>query len=54
MDQDLDPDPALFAIDLQDGNRKTNFKKSFSVYYLLKVHLHNFLKIKSSKEVTKQ
>jgi hypothetical protein len=38
----MDPDPAIFVIDLQD------------VYYFLKVHLHYFSKIKSLKEVTKQ
>jgi hypothetical protein len=39
----MDPDPAIFVIDLQDANKK-----------LLKVHLHHFSKIKSPKEVTKQ
>jgi hypothetical protein len=33
---------------------RTNFKKSFSAYYFMKVHLHHFSKIKSQKEVTKQ
>jgi hypothetical protein len=42
-DPDSDPDPALFVIDLQGGNKK-NF---------LKVLLHNFSKIKSKKEVKK-
>ena len=28
--------------------------RSFCAYYFLKVHLHNFSKIKSHKEVTKQ
>jgi hypothetical protein len=46
---DPDPDPAIFVIDLQDAN-----KKLLSAYYLLKVHLHHFSKIKSQKEVTKQ
>jgi hypothetical protein len=51
MDPDLDPtpDPAIFASDLQDVN-----KKLLVDYYSLKVHLLNFLKIKSQKEVTKQ
>jgi hypothetical protein len=49
MDPDLDPDPAIFVINLQDAN-----KKLFSAYYFLKVHLHHFSKIKSQKEVTKQ
>jgi len=34
--------------------QKTILKKSFSVYYFLKVHLHHFSKIKSQKEVTRQ
>jgi hypothetical protein len=48
-DPDADPDPAIFVSDLQDVN-----KKLFFAYYLLKVHLHHFSKIKSHKEVTKQ
>ncbi len=47
----MDPDPAVFVIDLQDANKKLIFYKSFSAYYILKVHLHNFSKIKSQKEV---
>jgi hypothetical protein len=53
MDPDADQVPAIFVIDLQDANKKL-FKKSFSAYYLFKVHLHHFSKIKSQKEVTKQ
>jgi hypothetical protein len=53
-DPDADPDPANLAFDLKDANKKTNLKKSFSAYYFLKVHLHNFSKIKSPKEVIKQ
>jgi hypothetical protein len=50
-----DLDPAIFVFDLQDANKKTNLKKSFSAYYFLKVpHSHHFSKIKSQKEVTKQ
>jgi hypothetical protein len=30
--------------------QKTNLKRSFSAYYFLKVHLHNFSKIKSKKD----
>jgi hypothetical protein len=41
---DPDPDPAIFVLDLQDANKKTVF--CFSAYYILKVHLHNFSKIK--------
>jgi hypothetical protein len=54
MDPDSDPDPAIFVIDLQDANKKLIYKKSFSAYYFLKVHLRLFFKIKSQKEVTKQ
>jgi 6-phosphofructokinase len=47
---------AIFVINLQDVNKKqknkTNLKKSFHAYYFLKVHLHNFSKITSQKEVT--
>jgi hypothetical protein len=50
---DPDPDPAIFVIDLQDANKKL-INKSFSAYYSLKANLHQFSKIKSSKEVTKQ
>ncbi len=35
MDPDSDPDPAIFQ-------QKNNWKKSFSDYYFLKVHLHRF------------
>jgi hypothetical protein len=53
-DPDADPDPSTFIIDLQDANRKQFKKKSFPAYYFLKVLLHQFSKIKSQKEVTKQ
>ena len=46
----LDPDPAIFVSDLQDVNKKLFFFCLFPI----KVHLHNFSKIKSLKEVTKQ
>jgi hypothetical protein len=49
-----DRDPAIFVIDIQDANRKLNKKKSFYAYYFLKLHLRNFSKIKSPKDVTKQ
>jgi hypothetical protein len=52
MDSDpaLDPTPdsAIFVIDLQDANKKLVFSK-FSAFYFLKVHLHNFSKIKVTK-----
>jgi hypothetical protein len=50
----MDPNPAIFVIDLQDANKKQIFKTIFSAYYFLKVHLHHFSKIKSHTEVTKR
>jgi hypothetical protein len=50
-DPDADPDPATFIIDLQEANKKLIFFLRFSAFYYLKVHLHNFSKIKSPKEV---
>jgi hypothetical protein len=49
----MDPDPAFFVIDLQ-APTKHLFKKMFSAYYFLQVHLHHFSKIKSQKEATNQ
>jgi hypothetical protein len=54
MDPEADPDPAIFIIDLQDANKKLIFKKIFPAYNFLKVLSHQFSKIKSRKEVTKQ
>jgi hypothetical protein len=48
----MDPNPAIFVIDLQDANKKLFFP-SFPAYFFLKVHLHHLSKIKSQKEVTK-
>ncbi len=48
----MDPDPAIFVIDLQDANKKLFFPLSFSAYFFLKLHSHLFSKIKSQKEVT--
>ncbi len=45
----MDPDPAIFGIDLQDANKKLIKKKSFSAYYCFMVYLHHFSKIKKSK-----
>jgi hypothetical protein len=51
-DSDADSDPAIFVSDLKDINNKI-FK--YFAYYFLKVHLHNFSKIKNyHKGVTKQ
>ena len=49
-DSDPVPDPAFFVIDLQDASKKLIFNTIFSAYYFLKVHIHNFSKIKSQKE----
>jgi hypothetical protein len=49
----MDPDPAIFASDLQGVNKQLFFPLSFFAYYLLQL-LHHFSKIKSRKEVTKQ
>jgi hypothetical protein len=46
----VDPDPAIFVIDLQDASQKLIFNTIFSAYYFLKVHLHHFSKIKSENE----
>ncbi len=48
--RNLDPDPAIFVIGLQDASKKLFFNTIFSAYYFLKVHLHHFPKIKSQKE----
>jgi hypothetical protein len=46
----MDPDPAIFVIDLQDASKKLIFNTIFSAYYFLKVHLQHFSKIKNQKE----
>jgi hypothetical protein len=46
----LDPDPAIFVIDLQDASKKLIFNTISSAYHFLKVHLHHFSKKKSQKE----
>jgi hypothetical protein len=51
LDPELDTDPAIFATDLQNANKKLFFF-NFSAYYFLKVHLHHFSKIKRPKELT--
>jgi hypothetical protein len=63
MDTDPAPDPApgpapypaIFVIDLQNANKNYFFLQffCFSAYYSLKVHLHNFSKIKSHKKSQK-
>jgi hypothetical protein len=49
----MDPDPAIFIIDLQDASKKQIFKIIFSAYYFLKVLLHHFSKVKSQKRSNK-
>jgi hypothetical protein len=49
----LDPDPAIFVIDLQDANKKLIFKKPFCCF-LLEDTFTSFSKIKSQKGATKQ
>jgi hypothetical protein len=47
----MDPDPAIFVIDLQEANKKQFFKTIFSAYYFLKEHLHHFSKVKKSQKI---
>jgi hypothetical protein len=54
---DVAPDPAIFIIDLQDANKKLFiFLLSLFAYNFLKVQflVHQFLKVNSHKEITKQ
>ncbi len=52
MDPDLDPDPAVFVIDLQDTIIKLTVKRNvFCSLPTFWRHLHHFSKIKSEKEV---
>jgi hypothetical protein len=44
----------FFDIDIQGSNKKLIILKESSAFYFLKLHLHQFSKIKSQKEVTKQ
>jgi hypothetical protein len=52
-DPDSDPDPVILSLAIK-LTTKDKFKKSFSAYYFLKVHLHNFIKIKSQTGLRKQ
>jgi hypothetical protein len=49
----MDPDPAIFVIDLQDASKKLFFEHIFSAYYFLKVHKGTGTKDKRTKRVTK-
>jgi hypothetical protein len=50
----MDPDPAVFIIDLQYANKKTNFVKKVFCLLLFEGTFTSFSKIKSQKEVKKQ
>jgi hypothetical protein len=50
----MDPDPAIFVVDLQEANKKLIFLTKFSVYYLFKGTFTSFSKKKSQIEVTEQ
>jgi len=45
----MDPDPSIFIIDLQDGNKKRNSFNKFFGLVLFEGTLHHFSKIKSKK-----
>jgi hypothetical protein len=49
---DLDPDPAIFVIYLQDASKKLIFEHIFFCLLLFEgtVHLHYFSKIKGQKD----
>jgi hypothetical protein len=49
----MDPDPAIFVIDLQDANKKLFFQKVI-LLILFEVIFTSFFKDKSPKEGTKQ
>ncbi len=52
---DLDPDPAIFVVDLQSRRQqKTNFNKKFSAFYFWRNIFLIFQRKKRQKEVTKQ
>jgi hypothetical protein len=46
MDPDSDLDPPVFAIDLQDANKKTNLKKKFFCSLLFEGTFTSFFKNK--------
>jgi hypothetical protein len=52
-DPDLDPDPAIFVIDLQDTSKKLIFKPNFVCLLLFEATFTSFFKDKKSKGVTK-
>ncbi len=53
-DADMDPDPSILIINLQDANNKNCFLTSFSAYYiLLEGTFTSFFKDKKSKRIHK-
>jgi hypothetical protein len=53
-DPDVDSDPAIFGIDIQDINRKVIFSYKFFCLLFFEGTFTSFSKIKSVKEVKKQ
>jgi hypothetical protein len=49
----MDPDPAIFVLDLQDTNKKTNFKRKFFCLLLIDGTFTSFFKDKKSKRSQK-
>jgi hypothetical protein len=49
----LDPDPAIFVIDLQDISKKQIFEHNFLCLLLFEATFTSFFKDKKSKRVTK-
>ena len=49
----LDPDPAIFVTDFQDGSQKQIFKHKFFCLLLLEATFTLFFKNKKEKRVTK-
>jgi hypothetical protein len=52
-DSDLDPDPAVFVIDLQDASKKLIFEHIFFCLFLFEATYTSFFKDKKSKESQK-
>ncbi len=50
MDPDLDTDPAIFVIDLQDANKQLIFLTKFSCLLLFEGTFTSFFKDKSPKK----
>jgi hypothetical protein len=49
----MDPDPAIFVIELQDAKQKRIFKNNFFCLLLFEGTFTSFFKDKKSKRVTK-